>query len=179
MTEVPWYETIDGMKRRAMLRRMRRRFGHLGANSSFDPLTSELGRLENIFVGDNVYIGPHCAVGADNVRVTIGSDTIIGPGVYLISGDHKIDEPGQDNATAPRGDNEPITIGRNVWIGAGAIVLKGVTIGDAAIVGAGAVVTRDVPAFAIVAGNPAKFLRWRFEGPERKMHEERVLALLK
>ncbi len=57
----------------------------------------------------------------------------------------------------------PIRIGNDVWIGASAQIMSGVTIGDGAIVGAGAIVTRDVPAYAVVGGNPARIIRFRFE----------------
>ena len=59
-------------------------------------------------------------------------------------------------------EKKPIVIGNDVWIGARAMVIDGVKIGDGAIVGAGAVVTKDVPSYAIVGGVPAKFIRWRF-----------------
>lgn len=62
-----------------------------------------------------------------------------------------------------RARNSRIDIGNDVWFGAGAIVLKGVTIGDGAVIGAGAVVTKDVPAYAIVAGNPARLIKYRFD----------------
>jgi len=85
--------------------------------------------------------------------VTIGDDTKFGPNVQIYTPDHPRDpevrRSGLESAM-------PITIGRNVWIGGGAIVVPGVTIGDDAIVGAGSVVTRNVPAGATVAGNPAR-----------------------
>ncbi len=58
-----------------------------------------------------------------------------------------------------------VLIGHDVWIGRSAIVLPGVTVGDGAVVGAGAVVTKDVPPYAIVAGNPAQLIRYRFDEP--------------
>lgn len=72
-----------------------------------------------------------------------------------------------------------MVIGRNVWAGARVTILRGVTIGDSAILAAGAVVTDDLAAFAIVAGVPAKTIKWRFEDDERKRHlavVERVLG---
>ncbi len=60
-------------------------------------------------------------------------------------------------------ENDPITIGNDVWIGTSAIIMDGVTIADGAIIGAGAVVTKDVPPYAIVAGVPAKLIRYRFD----------------
>jgi len=89
----------------------------------------------------------------DVCAVTIGDNTQIGPGCQLLAADHP-----RDAATRDAGleFGRPVTVGRNVWIGGGALVLPGVTVGDDAVIGAGAVVTRDVPAGAMVAGNPAR-----------------------
>jgi acetyltransferase-like isoleucine patch superfamily enzyme len=105
------------------------------------------------------------------VAVHIGDDTVIGPGLYLVAGDHEFRVPGISFHGAPKGRNEPIWIGRNVWLGARVTILKGVTIGDGAIVAAGSVVTDDIDSCAIVAGAPARFLRWRFEGEGRRIHD--------
>jgi acetyltransferase-like isoleucine patch superfamily enzyme len=127
---------------------------------------------KNIHIARNVFIGPQAFISADGVRIDIGDDTVIGPGLYLIAGDHEFQVPGVPFRGGPRGLNEPIAIGRNVWIGARCTVLKGVTIGDAAVIAAGSIVTRDVDAFAVVAGAPARFRRWRFEDDDRRIHEE-------
>lgn len=89
----------------------------------------------------------------DVARITIGDDTQIGPGVQLLTPTHPL-EPG------PRRDKwesaEPITIGRNVWLGGAVVVCPGVTIGDDTVVGAGSVVTRDLPSGVLAVGNPAR-----------------------
>lgn len=89
-------------------------------------------------------------------EIVIGENTIIGSGAMIM--DNDFHAPGDDGVwkTDYQTGARPVTIGKSVFIGARAIVLKGVTIGDRAIVGAGAVVTKDVPAGAIVAGNPAR-----------------------
>ena len=115
-----------------------------------------------------------------DVPAVIGDDTIIGPGFCLMAGNHRLNVPGASFRSLKDGDNSGVTIGRNVWIGAQVTVLRGVTIGDAAVVGAGSVVTRDIPAFAIAVGNPARQIRWRFQGAERELHQvfiERELTL--
>jgi acetyltransferase-like isoleucine patch superfamily enzyme len=165
-----WLDLLAGGRRRLGRALSRRRFGHLGAGSTFDPTTSRITGHENFFLGDGVFIGSHAVMSADGVPVSIGDDTVIGPLFCLMAGDHAFDVPGVLLRESSRGRNEAIRIGRNVWIGARVTVLKGVTIGDAAIVGAGAVVTRDVPPFAIVAGNPARFIRWRLEGEDQERH---------
>ena len=91
----------------------------------------------------------------DSVEVRIGDGTQIGPGVQILGADHPRD-PAQRRALFEFG--RPVRIGANVWIGGGAIILPGVTVGDDAIIGAGAVVTRDVPAGATAVGNPARVL---------------------
>ena len=87
--------------------------------------------------------------------ITVGHDTNISSHTKFITGSHDIDDP---KFTA---SFRPITIGHHCWIGTGAIVLQGVTIGDGAVVAAGAVVTKDVPAFEVWGGVPAKFIRKR------------------
>lgn len=106
----------------------------------------------NIRLGEGVFLNFGCVV-LDVVAVTIGDRTQIGPGVQILTADHPRDAV--ERATGAEW-GRPIAIGRDVWIGGGALVLPGVTIGDGAIVGAGSVVTRDVPAGATVVGNPAR-----------------------
>ncbi|MGF7149274.1 maltose O-acetyltransferase [Sphingomonas zeicaulis] len=106
----------------------------------------------NIHLGSGVFLNFNCII-LDVVKVVIGNGTQIGPGVQILTADHPRDPA--ERATGLE-SGRPITIGRNVWIGGGALILPGVTVGDDAIVGAGSVVTRDVPAGATVAGNPAR-----------------------
>jgi maltose O-acetyltransferase len=108
----------------------------------------------NIRLGTGVFLNFNCVI-LDVVGVTIGAGTQIGPAVQIYAADHPRD-PAARKAGLESG--VPVTIGRNCWIGGGAIILPGITIGDDAIVGAGSVVTRDVPAGATVAGNPARLL---------------------
>ena len=106
----------------------------------------------NISLGRGVFLNFNSVI-LDVVRATISDGTQIGPGVQILTADHPRD-PAQRRAGLELG--RPITIGCNVWIGGGAMILPGVTVGDDAIVGAGAVVTRDVRNGATVVGNPAK-----------------------
>ena len=87
--------------------------------------------------------------------MTIGDGTQIGPAVQIYAADHPRD-PERRQAGLEFG--RPVRIGRNVWVGGGAIILPGIVVGDDAVIGAGSVVTRDVPPRATVAGNPARAL---------------------
>ncbi|MBW3079614.1 sugar O-acetyltransferase [Bifidobacterium simiiventris] len=111
------------------------------------PFYTDFGH--NITLGRNVFINWGCML-MDRGGISIGDDSFLGPNVQLITINHMKD-PARRATTVSR----PITIGKRVWIGAGAIILQHVTVGDGAIVGAGAIVTHDVPAGTIVAGNPA------------------------
>ena len=112
------------------------------------PFYTDFGR--NIRVGKRVFINFGCTF-MGRGGVTIGDDAFIAPQVQLITENHGL-EPDRRRYITSR----PIIIGKNVWIGAGAIILPGVHIGDGAVVGAGSVVTKDVPANTVVAGNPTK-----------------------
>ena len=105
----------------------------------------------NIALGARVFVNFDC-VFLDVAPIVVGDDSRIGPGVHIYTAEHPRD-PARRRAGFESG--RPVTIGRNAWIGGGARILAGVTIGDDAIVGAGSVVTHDVPCGAQVAGNPA------------------------
>jgi len=109
----------------------------------------------NIRIGRDVFMNYGCVL-LDVCPITIGDRTQIGPYVQLLAADHPREAAVRD---AGLETGRPVSIGRNVWIGGGAVILPGVTVGDDAVVGAGAVVTRDVPRGLTVAGNPAQPLR--------------------
>ncbi|MFT3864449.1 MAG: sugar O-acetyltransferase [Solirubrobacterales bacterium] len=111
--------------------------------------------------GDQLTIGARTfvnfgLVALDVAPIAIGDDCQIAPNVQLLAASHPVDpEPRRAKLETAT----PIAIGDNVWLGAGAIVLPGVTIGDNAVIGAGAVVTRDVAANVVAVGNPARVIR--------------------
>jgi maltose O-acetyltransferase len=148
------YNLVPGhtpQQRRQLLEEM---LGEVGADTTIrPPLHLDYGY--NTKVGRGVFMNFGCVV-LDVVAVEIGDMTQIGPGVQLLTADHP-----RDPALRAQGleFGRPIKIGKNVWIGGGALILPGVTVGDGALVGAGAVVTQDVPPGATVVGNPARVLK--------------------
>jgi maltose O-acetyltransferase len=109
----------------------------------------------NLLIGRNVFINYDC-VFLDCNRITIGDDVQIGPAVQIYTAQHPTD------AETRRSGLElalPVTVGDNVWIGGGAILCPGVTIGADTVIGAGSVVTRDLPPSVIAVGNPCRVLR--------------------
>jgi serine acetyltransferase len=114
---------------------------------------------EGLRVGDNSNIGPFAYVGCSGY-IEIGRRVLMGPRVTLIAENHRFDEIGLP-IKAQGVQREPITIADDCWLGAGCIVLAGVSIGRGAVVAAGAVVVEDVPELAVVAGVPAQVVRRR------------------
>lgn len=109
----------------------------------------------HIELGDGVYMNFGCTL-LDCNWIRIGAGTLLGPSVQIYAAYHPTDPE------ARRGGLElakPVTIGRNVWIGGGAIILPGVTIGDDTTIGAGSVVAKDIPARVVAAGNPCNVVR--------------------
>ena len=104
-----------------------------------------------IHLGENVFIN-NCCTFLDGALITIGDYTLIGPNVQIYTPQHPM-EYMERRITQEYA--YPVTIGKDCWIGGGAIICPGVTIGDRCIVAAGSVVTRDVPDDSLVAGNPA------------------------
>ncbi|MFX1757349.1 DapH/DapD/GlmU-related protein [Rhodococcus sp. As11] len=134
-------------------------------------------------IGSHVSIGPRSIVQVDGA---IGDFVMIGMGVQIVNRvDHAIDELGVPmlwstwSGDREQTDRDTVTIGTDVWIGGGSVVLSGIRIGDGAVVGAGSVVTRDVDDFSIVGGVPARVLGKRFaDDGQRSEHLARLSELL-
>lgn len=109
----------------------------------------------NISVGDNFFANFNLTI-LDEAEVTIGNNVFIGPNVSIFTACHPID-PAERASGAEWA--EPVTIGKDVWIGGNTVILPGVSVGDGAVVGAGSVVTRDVPPLTVAAGNPCRVIR--------------------
>lgn len=138
----------DGETRRDILEQW---LGSVGQGCALRaPLYTDYGY--NTYFGQNSFCNYGCIL-LDVCEIHIGDMTQIGPYVQILTADHPRDPAARD---AGLEFGQPIAIGRNVWIGGGAIILPGVTIGDDAIIGAGAVVTKSVEAGTTVAGNPAR-----------------------
>lgn len=133
---------------------------HVGKSVSIGP---------GFLAGDYVYVGPHSQLPP---HVNIGNYSSLSAHVAIVGSDHHYDKPGVPVVFSGRPPSCVTTIGQDVLIGHGAILLRGITIGNGAVVGAGAIVTKDVPPYAIVVGVPARVLRYRFDERERAIHEK-------
>ena len=124
--------------------------------------TLETGLNGSLVIGDDTWIQPRCQINAYMGSIKIGKGVDIAPNCALYSYNHgtSLDRPIREQPIETRGG---IVIGDNAWLGVGVIVLDGVTIGEGAVIGAGSVVTTDVPDNAVVAGVPARFIRFRDE----------------
>ena len=149
----------DIERRGGMLRGL---LGSFGRSVMLSPVRWEYGK--HIHVGDAVFINFDC-VFLDGADITIGDGSVIAPRVQFLTASHPVDPMqrtwfGDDGARIGGwAVNKPITIGKDCWIGAGAMILGGVTIGDGTTIGAGSIVTRDIPAGVVAAGNPCRVIR--------------------
>lgn len=138
------------------------RFRRFGASAEFRPGAYAIC-CSKISLGNRVVIRPGCMLFADSryggAGITIADDVLLGSGVHIYVHNHKFDDPPVPIIDQGYYGSKPVTLESGSWIGAGAIILPGVTVGRNAVVGAGSVVTRDVPPFTLVAGNPARVIR--------------------
>ena len=139
-------------KRAAMLKEM---FAEIGEGCYIEPPfhTNMGGR--HIHFGKNIYVNFNGTF-VDDTHIYVGDCTMFGPNVVIATAGHPILPELREKLYQY---NAPVRIGRNCWIGAGAVIVPGITIGDNVVVGAGSVVTKDVPSNVIAVGNPCKVLR--------------------
>lgn len=142
----------ESAKREALLHEM---FAEFGEGSYIEPPFHANWAGKHVHFGRNVYANFNLTV-VDDTHVYVGDYTQFGPNVVLAVAGHPIDPALREQGYQY---NLPIHIGRNCWIGAGALILPGVTIGDNTVIGAGSVVTRDIPSGVVAVGNPCRVLR--------------------
>lgn len=149
-------------------------FGSHGDNFRFDPYGEYT--FSHIFVGNDVSLGLRPRLIASRSTIRIGNKVMFGPEVTIRGGNHSTDHIGRfmvdiGDHDKKAEDDRGVAIEDDVWVGARVIILQGVTIGRGAIIGAGAVVTKRVPPYAIVGGNPAKLIRFRWDVETILRHE--------
>lgn len=132
-----------------------RRFGSCGSNALFITF-SKFFVPQNIFVGNNVFINQQCIFAAEE-KITIDDNVKIGFRCMFITSNNEIYLDENDHTRIHY--SEPIHIEKDVWIGSGAVILPGVTVGEGSVVAAGAVVTKDVPARTLVGEVPARIIK--------------------
>ncbi len=142
----------ESEKRQALLKEM---FAEIGEGCYIEPpLHANFGGA-HLHFGSNVYANFNLTC-VDDTHIYVGDFTMFGPNVIIATAGHPILPELREQVYQY---NMPVRIGRNCWIGAGAIIVPGITIGDNVVVGAGSVVTKDLPSNVIAVGNPCRVLR--------------------
>ena len=169
----PWWADLRRHGHRLRYVYWKNLLGYIGEDVQFFEKVKILGPAR-IHVGDHARITSHVVLDGRG-GLAIGQYTQVGFQSVVLTYTHRYQDP--DKPIIHQGmEGQPVAIGRDVWIGARVLVLPGVTIGDGAIVGAGSVVTRDVPAGAIVAGNPARFIRHRTGSKESVLEDAHSMS---
>ena len=142
----------EGAKREAMLKEM---FAEIGENCYIEPpLHSNFGG-GHVHFGKWVYANFNLTL-VDDTHIYVGDYTMFGPNVTIATAGHPILPELRRKGYQY---NMPVRIGKNCWLGAGVIVVPGITIGDNAVIGAGSIVTKDIPSNVVAVGNPCRVLR--------------------
>ncbi len=139
-------------ERNVMLKEM---FAEFGEGNYIEPPLHANWAGRHVHFGNHIYANFNLTL-VDDTHIYVGDHTMIGPNVIIATGGHPVLPELREQGYQY---NMPVHIGRNCWIGAGAIILPGVTIGDNTVVGAGSVVTKDLPANVVAVGNPCRILR--------------------
>ena len=143
---------LEGKKREKMLKDMLAEFGE---GSYIEPPLHANWGGKHVYMGKYVYANFSLTL-VDDANIYIGDYTMIGPNVVIATAGHPINPELRQKVTQY---NAEVHIGKNVWLGAGVIVMPGVTIGDNSVIGAGSIVTKDIPSNVVAVGNPCRVMR--------------------
>ena len=145
-------DQAESEEREALLKEM---FAEIGEGVYLEPPFHANWAGHHVHMGKNVYANFNLTL-VDDGEIYIGDYTMIGPNVTIATAGHPVLPELRQEAYQ---FNIPVHIGKNVWIGAGVIILPGVTVGDNTVIGAGSVVTKDIPSDVVAVGNPCRVLR--------------------
>ncbi len=155
MDKLAEYNSLPRTQPEARAAKLREMFAEVGEGCYIEsPFYSNFGGA-HVHLGKNVYANFGLTL-VDDTHIYIGDYTMLGPNVTLATAGHPIDPQLRQQGLQY---NMPVRIGKNCWLGAGVVVLPGVTIGDDTVVGAGSIVTKDLPSGVIAVGNPCRVLR--------------------
>ena len=143
---------LEGEKRTALLKEM---FAEIGENCYIEPPFHANWGGHHVHFGKNIYANFNLTL-VDDTHIYVGDYTMFGPNVTVATAGHPILPELREQAYQY---NAPVHIGRNCWIGAGVIIVPGITIGDNVVIGAGSIVTKNIPSNVVAVGNPARVLR--------------------
>lgn len=143
---------LEQEKREKMLKEM---FAEIGEGCYIEPPLRANWGGKHVHFGKMVYANFNLTL-VDDTHIYVGDYTLIGPNVTIATAGHPINPELREKAYQ---FNRSVRIGRNCWIGAGAVIVPGVTIGDNTVIGAGSIVTKDIPANVVAVGNPCRVLR--------------------
>lgn len=168
---------IQGLLDRFLAFFYKRRFGSCGKNIMIKPMTSNFKGIENIHLGSNIRIARYAVIYATNANVYFGSNIGIAPFLSIMSGNHSTGEVGRfmfnhTVAEKEKGHDKDVVLEDDLWFGIHVTILSGVTVGRGSAIGAGAVVNKSLPPYSVVAGVPAKVIRFRFRIDEIIEHEK-------
>ena len=139
-------------RREALLKEM---FAEIGEGCYIEPPLHANWGGHHVHFGKGVYANFNLTL-VDDTHIYVGDYTLIGPNVVIATGGHPIDPALREQGYQY---NAPVVIGRNCWIGAGTVLVPGVTVSDNTVIGAGSVVTKDIPSGVVAVGNPCRVLR--------------------
>ena len=161
---------LEQEKRTEMLENM---FAEIGEDCYIEPPLHANWAGKNVHFGKGVYATFNLTL-VDDTHIYVGDHTMLGPNVVLATAGHPILPELRPDAYQ---FNLPIHIGKNCWLGAGVIVLPGITIGDNSVIGAGSIVTKDIPANVVAVGNPCKVLREINDHDKEFYYKDRKIEL--
>lgn len=171
LDDVTAYNAIPHVNLKEREAKLKTMFAEIGEGCYVEsPLHSNMG-CRHVHFGNNVYANFNLTL-VDDTHIYVGDGTMFAPNVVIATAAHPINPELRARGLQY---NMPVRIGRNCWLGAGVIVMPGVTIGDNVVIGAGSIVTKDIPSNVVAVGNPCRVMRQVGERDNKYYYKDREI----